>query len=333
VILRVVYCAALTGLGTAALARLYRACSLRTLVATLAVFETLALTLAVALGLAFGADPYLLMIRLAADALFFLTPALLIAVAVLLRRRAARAAAASGALALALLAVAADALLVEPHWLQVTFTRLESAKLTRPVRLVLVADVQADALGPYERDVLRHATELGADLILYAGDYLQTPADTRDALRDQFNQYLRTQKHGARLGVFAVKGNRDLGPWYEMFDGCDVRVVHDSESFDLGELTLTCLSGDDSFDSSARIPAAPEGRFHLVLGHSPDCALSASRADLILAGHTHGGQVRLPLLGPVATLSQVPRWMAAGLAERPAGGLLYVSRGVGMERG
>ena len=55
-------------------------------------------------------------------------------------------------------------------------------------------------------------------------------------------------------------------------------------------------------------------------------------ADLILAGHTHGGQVRLPLLGPLLTLSQVPRSWAAGRTELPGGGTLIVSRGVGMER-
>jgi len=53
---------------------------------------------------------------------------------------------------------------------------------------------------------------------------------------------------------------------------------------------------------------------------------------LSLAGHTHGGQVRLPVLGPVTTLSSVPRRYAAGLSVRPAGGHLFVSRGIGMER-
>jgi hypothetical protein len=73
-------------------------------------------------------------------------------------------------------------------------------------------------------------------------------------------------------------------------------------------------------------------RFHLVLGHSPNFALGRVEADLLVAGHTHGGQVRLPLVGPLITLSAVPRSWAAGLTELPGGGQLLVSRGLGMER-
>ena len=56
-------------------------------------------------------------------------------------------------------------------------------------------------------------------------------------------------------------------------------------------------------------------------------------ADLLVTGHTHGGQVRLPLIGPLMTLSRIPRAWAAGLTELPGGGKLLVSRGLGMERG
>jgi len=56
-------------------------------------------------------------------------------------------------------------------------------------------------------------------------------------------------------------------------------------------------------------------------------------ADLMVAGHTHGGQVQLPLIGPLITLSAVPRAWASGVTELEPGRTLVVSRGVGMERG
>ena len=76
-----------------------------------------------------------------------------------------------------------------------------------------------------------------------------------------------------------------------------------------------------------------EGPYHIVLGHRPDYALGRIDADLLLAGHTHGGQVRLPFVGPLLTLSRLPRSWAVGRSELPGGQTLYVSRGVGMERG
>ena len=68
-------------------------------------------------------------------------------------------------------------------------------------------------------------------------------------------------------------------------------------------------------------------------GLGPDFALGAISADLLVAGHTHGGQVRLPFFGPLVTLSTVPRSWASGLTERPGGGRLVVSKGIGLERG
>jgi uncharacterized protein len=59
-----------------------------------------------------------------------------------------------------------------------------------------------------------------------------------------------------------------------------------------------------------------------------------SRADLLLAGDTHGGQIRLPGIGP---LLRIRRWSGdfvhTGLHELPGGLRMYVSQGVGMEGG
>ncbi|MEM8933596.1 MAG: hypothetical protein AAGE94_20570, partial [Acidobacteriota bacterium] len=79
-------------------------------------------------------------------------------------------------------------------------------------------------------------------------------------------------------------------------------------------------------------------RFHIAFGHAPEFALTQHlldkpSADLAIAGHTHGGQVRVPWFGPIVTFSAVPRSWAAGRTDFDNGGILIVSRGVGMERG
>ena len=58
-----------------------------------------------------------------------------------------------------------------------------------------------------------------------------------------------------------------------------------------------------------------------------------TRIDLTLAGHTHGGQVQLPGVGPLMIASRVPRSVGAGGLHSLAGRRIYVSRGVGVERG
>lgn len=86
----------------------------------------------------------------------------------------------------------------------------------------------------------------------------------------------------------------------------------------------------------ARSPAVPPGTPRLVLSHVPDVAMEASRRGLeaVLAGHTHGGQVRLPVLGAVITRSQLGPFFGRGVFEfaapnRQGWTVLYVNPGIG----
>jgi uncharacterized protein len=271
--------------------------------------------------------------RLWAYGVFGHGPALLAVTAVLWRRSRPRLAGAAIAGAAAVLLVAADAFLIEPHWLEVSHWQFTSPKIRRPVRIVVVADLQTNRIGPYERDTLRRALAEKPDLILLAGDYLQARREKREALQRQLHDLLREIRFTAPRGAFAVRGNADPFVWPEVFKGLDVTAVVSSQSFDLGDIGLTCLGLIDSYDTKTRVENPRPDRFHLVLGHVPNFALGTIDADLLVAGHTHGGQVRLPWIGPMITHSRVPNAWAAGLTELSGGRRLLVCRGIGMERG
>ncbi|HVX12803.1 MAG TPA: metallophosphoesterase [Pirellulales bacterium] len=229
-------------------------------------------------------------------------------------------------------AIAVDAFLIEPHWLEVSRVRIASPKLSKPVRIALLADLQTDEIGPYERSVIERIAAEKPDLILLAGDYLQVSDDGRRRdLQAELRKVLNESGFAAPYGVFAVQGNVDNADWPGCFVGTEVTAVEETRSFEAGELAITCLSMANSFASGLTVPATE--RFHIVLGHCPNFALGDVQGDLLLAGHCHGGQVRLPGLGPIITLSRVPRSWAAGVTQLSGGRTLIVSRGAGMERG
>jgi len=241
--------------------------------------------------------------------------------------------AAGGCLAAAgaLTTVAVDAFWIEPHWLDVHVTEVPSSRVTTPLRLALIADIQTDRVGEWERTVLRRVMKADPDLILIAGDTLQVPSDQWSEQREAFWHAWTTSGMSAPLGIIAVQGNTDRAQWPSLYRKFGVHAAEQTQTLDLGDLVVTALSERDSFDADLSVDR-PDDRFHIVLGHSPDFALGDVDADLLLAGHTHGGQVQLPFIGPLMTLSNVPRDWASGITALPNGIVLVVSRGIGMER-
>ncbi|MCA9246898.1 MAG: metallophosphoesterase [Planctomycetales bacterium] len=254
--------------------------------------------------------------------------------AVLVAKASKRLSAAAVLGCLSFIAVAVDAFLIEPTWLEVTRHTIRSPKLERPLKIVVLADLQTDVIGEFERRVFEQIRAEQPDMILCAGDYLQTGQgrEHERELSEQLNRLLAELPFAAPLGVYLVEGNVDSNRWTDSFDGLPVTLFRQTRSLDLprDDLRLTGLSMNDSF--SDRVEVAASDRFHICLGHCPNFALGPVAADLMVAGHVHGGQVRLPLVGPLMTLCRVPRRWAVGLSRLDEGRRLLVSRGVGMER-
>jgi uncharacterized protein len=243
----------------------------------------------------------------------------------------------AGSSAVILAAIGVDAFFIEPQWLDVSHHEIRSAKITKPLRIAVIADIQTDDVGDYERDVLRRVAEEKPDLILLPGDYLQCRSIAEwqqqcEKLRETFREANLTTP----LGLIAVEGNIDYDAWPNIFEGTNIVTTVETKAFDVdpGRVRVTGLSEPDSGrpDGASRL-TTPADIFHICVGHRPDFAITNPQADLLIAGHTHGGQVQLPIVGPLLTLAKVPRSWAAGLTEIAPGQHLFVSRGIGMERG
>lgn len=269
--------------------------------------------------------------RLLSWVLFAYVPASLAALAWSVRRRP-MAAAALVASAAALVVVAVDAFVVEPAALDVRRVQLRHEKLRRSYRVAVLADPQYDELGPREKRAFVETMALAPDLILLLGDYVQSEWAREQPLRAETAAFLREIDFRAPLGVFAVRGNNDEDGWEELFAGTAVRPVEATTRVAIGDdLTLVPLGLWDSYDQGLTLRSDRE-RYTVAFGHVPDFVLGEPRVELALAGHTHGGQVKLPWIGPLVTGAAVPRRWAHGTTTLPTGATLVISQGLGLQR-
>ncbi len=173
------------------------------------------------------------------------------------------------------------------------------------------------------------------DLILVTGDFVEHRMDFRRTLPtlERFVTQLPS-----RLGVYAILGNHDgdlLGPrllelGVTIVAGRTARLESPFGSLELiGVPSVSRLDPVESFVAS--LPPRKASVPRIVLSHYPDTcrALRPLGADLILSGHTHGGQVCLPGGFPLITHDSLPRRMSNGVHELEGGALLVIHRGFG----
>lgn len=236
--------------------------------------------------------------------------------------------------------------LVEPYRLQIeqtTHTVPKARQGSASVRIALLADIQTAKISDWERRISAEVAKQAPDLIILPGDVLQslTPEDFNAQL-PQMRAFLNTLK--APYGVYLVSGDVDRdaqtliqGTHLELLDNKTKTLKVKDRLITLSGIPLQYWEPQNKayIEQVERMP--DQGDIRLMVAHRPGATLTSmpqadSRIDLFLTGHTHGGQIVLPLFGPPVTFSVVPRKVAAGGLHKLGSRWLYVSRGLGAER-
>ena len=223
---------------------------------------------------------------------------------------------------------------VEPYWLEVTDVHVPTAKLapgSRPIRIVQLSDLHCESKARLEPGLPAIIAGLKPDLIVFTGDAANSAAGL-----ERFHQCMT--ELAAIAPTFAVKGNWDYWVWAEPF----VRETGVQELTSQAirvqvagtDVYLVGAPADHWADIRTALAAVPREALKVVLYHYPDRIPDAAQlgVDLYLCGHTHGGQIALPLYGAIVTLSTHGKEFEAGLYHVGQTSA-YVNRGIGMEGG
>lgn len=227
------------------------------------------------------------------------------------------------------------ALIFEPNNLQVLNLTVAFRDLPAHADGLVIAhvsDLHLHHIRARERKVLTIIRGNPPDIIALTGDMISRSRD-----KDECIEFLAGLK--AHIGIWAVQGNWEH---YTGWVGGDLRkdlahvgirlLINDAESVQLGGDKVWIAGTDDpslGLDRLDQSLSRIEDGFAILLAHSPEIMNRApSSVRLILSGHTHGGQVRIPLLG-APWAKRMGGGYLSGLYKRNQT-VLYVTNGVGM---
>ncbi|TGL33945.1 metallophosphoesterase [Leptospira koniambonensis] len=221
----------------------------------------------------------------------------------------------------------------EPNHLDVEHIQIRSEKIISPIKIVHISDLQTDDIRKLHLEVREEANRFQPDLILFTGDVMN-----HVSLYPIVTSYLKEFKYNN--GFFFVTGDVDHILRYTDFSSQTGSVLWDRKSkvIQIGKNKIGLMGlGLPDYRNKTLIWSLkreiPEDIYSILISHYPDSVLHQpnEKVDLVLAGHTHGGQVQVPFFGPILTLSRVPRHIAAGGLNVYENTDIIVSRGLGAE--
>jgi len=221
---------------------------------------------------------------------------------------------------------------------EITETDIWLRRLSTPhdgLRIVQLTDLHHSLFTPLEeiQRAVHLANHLRPDLVALTGDYVTLSRDYIWPLARALG------KLRARLGIFAVLGNHDFqvdpDEVTRALRAQRIRVLRNSHyPLRSRSATLWVVGIDDLWwqadDLDAALHSVPARDAKILLCHNPLGVRLASEQgiDLVLSGHTHGGQVRLPVVGSFYGRSKLGERFVEGW-NRLNGTQIYVSRGIG----
>lgn len=224
-----------------------------------------------------------------------------------------------------------DAFYWEPNWVQLRHHSIETHKLppnTR-VRIVQITDFHLmGELTARELKAVRLTRRAAPDLIVLTGDYTVPKSPAAIAALTRMAKML------SRIApTYAVEGNWDGPEDFAALEKGGVEHLRKWRRIECGETVIALGRAEWYGGGMERIPQSCRGLYTVVLCHVPGHFETLGRmgVDLVLAGHTHGGQVRIPVFGALIPNRTLVGKYQAGFYE-DGGSLMYVNRGLGCER-
>lgn len=236
---------------------------------------------------------------------------------------------------------------IEPRMLRVNRVTIASPDIPKSFNGISITQFSDTHLGHHYtieqfKELISKVNELNSDLVFFTGDLIDEPNryDSLEAVAPIL------QDIRAPLGKYAIYGNHDHGGYgsemyKKMMEQSNFKILMNQHTtIKSSENESIVIAGLDDLmlgkpDIDLTLEGIPTDQFIILMAHEPDVAdeVSTRKAvNLQVSGHSHGGQVQIPFIGPLITPPYAVKYVE-GFYELPDTGMtLYVNRGIGTTR-
>lgn len=203
------------------------------------------------------------------------------------------------------------------------------------MKIVHISDIQTDDITIRENQLVQKINQINPDLILISGDYYNGSKKYYSEAYESAKFVMSNLK--ARYGVYGVSS--DVTPeneHFELFNTAECTFLDNSSKkikINEKEIFIVGISRPQP-DLKKAFKDVPIDSDIIIIYHGPELFFNSDiyhyKPDLLLVGHTHGGQIAMPIIGPLTSGTIYGRKYAKGWFENQ-GLRMYVNRGVGLE--
>ena len=245
-----------------------------------------------------------------------------------------------------LMLVLSDAFLLEPNMLRVRYENFSSAKIPAELNdytILFFSDLHYNRFTTKERvkKIVDTINGIGADTVVFLGDLYDHPTiyEVDNETAGQLAELLAAIK--APYGKFAVLGNHDYDSPetaqivtktlqqanFEVLINDNLKLYHSGEAY-LRLISVDCLALGNP-DLTRALKGSSDQTFNLLITHAPDIYddVDPGLVSLMLAGHSHGGQIKLPLFQNYLRTFGAQKYFSGKYSD--SGLLLDITNGVG----
>jgi len=237
------------------------------------------------------------------------------------------------------------------YWGSMTWLKVNEHEVVLPrlpegldgLRILHITDLHSDDPEKMHFDIWKTIDKLSFDMAVITGDMIM--GGRRSALSELDPHLEALEALAARVPTFFVAGNHDYMVLPEMMallesigittlqDEACVLVHNGTELTVAGTLDAYHYGKKENYHTMHEMMAQAGDGFRIVLTHQPQMfdALQAYAPDFVVAGHTHGGQLRLPFFPTLYAPGQgfFPKYGDGFYTDADTGAVMYVSRGIG----